>query len=244
MFDLKPKSLKFNRDVMRSVRRIIPDNSISKPESIYLARQLLTAYLLCQINSWAYPYSAIYRYVDGSAVLTQGIREFLEKSFEVRFSFPEKMEEGILYIIFYKETKSIAYAVMDRGTTHTGEIVEEKYKPLKNKLNRRGCLSLREVNFLIETIVAPRNHLPYFSEVHDPLSLHYFGNFLESDYHTQREALKLLSHLAPFNEFGFESPTELVLEPLCPLNQINEIEEIIARHRYSSNDDLIKKIEK
>ncbi len=213
MSNLKPRRFKFNRDVIRSVRDFIPHEAIGNPASIYLARKLLAAYLLCQVNSVNYPYSAIDRYVGGSAILSQGVQEFLEKSLEVRFDWPEDMEEGFFYMVFNKETNGIAYAVFNKNEHHRGEILEEKYKPFKKKLKRRGILSLQEVNFLIEQVVAPRNHLSYFSEVHDPLSLNYWVDFLESNLDEQKEALRLVSHLKPFDEFGFEPPTALVLEP-------------------------------
>ena len=234
MSTLKPRRFKFNRDVIRSVRDFIPHEDIENPASIYLARKLLAAYLLCQVNSVNYPYSAIYRYVGGSAILSQGVQAFLEKSLELRFDWPEDMEEGFFYMVFNKETNGIAYAVFNKNEHHRGEILEEKYKPFKEKLKRRGILSLQEVNFLIEQVVAPRNHLSYFSEVHDPLSLNYWVDFLESNFDEQKEALRLVSHLKPFDEFGFEPPTQLcldlidssALEPLA-----DEMDELIVHFR-------------
>jgi hypothetical protein len=65
------------------------------------------------------------------------------------------MEEGAFYLVFNKEIKGISYAVMNGEEHHTGEIVEDKYKPLKDRLRRRGTLSLKEVNFLIELALDP-----------------------------------------------------------------------------------------
>ena len=180
-----------------------------------LAQKFLTSFLSCQRNAWTDPpYSSIMWCFDGAAFLNQGVRKFLEKSLTVSFDWPHRMKEGVLYLAFNREANGILYKVRYQKKSHQGKIVEEKYQSLKNKLSQQGSLSLREVNFLIETEIAPRGDLPYFCEVHDPLMLHYFEDFLTQDLSTQKEVLKLLSHLQPFYTFGYELPTALVLDPL------------------------------
>lgn len=234
MKETSQRRLKFDREVIAVVREIVPDHTIiNTPESIEMARKFLAGFLLCQVNSWTYPYSAMTWCLERDAFLNKGIQKFLERSLEVSFDWPAKMQEGIFYLSFNKATKCIAYKVMYKGLSREGEILDEQYKPLKNSLNRSGVLSLslREVNFLIETIVSPSGHLPYFCEVHDPLSLDYFCDFLESDLNTQKEVLQLLSHLKPFDEFGFEPPTALALDDGYKTNQNETIDKIILCHR-------------
>jgi hypothetical protein len=219
--------------VIKKVNVLIPDIPTENTQSLFLSRKFLVAYLLCQINSWSYPYSSMAWCLEGYACLDKGVSKFLEKSLEILFEWPNKMKEGFFYLVFNKKTKKMVYKVRYHGKSYQGEIMDEQYKWLRNKLSRRGTLSLREVNFLIETVVAPRQHLPYFCEVHDPLSLDYFCDFLESDRKTKKEALQLLSHLKPFDEFGCEPPTALALDALDDFKKNNreEIDEIILRYR-------------
>ena len=59
MSTVKRGQLKFNRAVMRSMRDFLPDELQASPESLMLARKLLSAYGLCQVNSVNYPDSMI-----------------------------------------------------------------------------------------------------------------------------------------------------------------------------------------
>lgn len=227
----EPRRRIFDSKVIFDTCRMISEQEVSQPEIIGFTRQLLAGFLLCRINAWLDPYCSLMWCLENEIFLDKGLKKFVERSLQVNFNWPVNMKKSTLYMAFSPEKNSILYKVRYQKKSFQGEITETKYRTLINKLNRRGVLSLREVNFLIEEVMVPRNHLPYFCEVHDPIALNCLSGFFKSHIDAQKEALQLLSHLKPFDTFGYDFPTELVLEPLDAQGEKSEIERLIARYQ-------------
>lgn len=225
----EPKRQIFDRRVLFDTWRMISQQEARQPEIIGFAHQLLASFLLCRINAWSNPYSSLMWCLEQEIFLDKGLEKFVGRSLQVYFNWPKKMKESTLYMAFSPEKNSILYKVCYQKKSYQGEITEKKYRSLINKLNRQGVLSLREVNFLIEEVLVPRNHLPYFCEVHDPVAINGLSGFFKSHIDAQKEALELLSHLKPFDTLGYDFPTELVLEPLY--DEKSEIEQLISRYQ-------------
>lgn len=159
---------------------------------------------------------------------------------KVIFSRPKKMKERRLYLAFNPQTGNIVYAMKLKDVCYTGEISDDCYSPMTEKLKSRGLLSLKEVNFLLQKEIIKKSVLPKDTMVVDPVCRRIFRDFARHTVSEKTQAVMYLKEkLAGMNRFRFSEPASLYQWP--PASQdlwhvflnlpFDEIEKIIETYK-------------
>ena len=209
MSDVITRRLNLNGNVMALAQFMIPDNPNVEPRWVEMSRELLLGFLLHHVDSLNHSdaIGTILKNIEQSACVQKDIQTTIARSLEVQFFIPQEIKAGYFYLAFDKKADQINYAVMRGKICYRGEITDDDYIPLKQKLRITGTLSLKEVNFLIKKVVKKRKHLQRQLNVEDAKCRQYFSRFLALDAKTQTTVLALLlTHLKPFEDFKITEP--------------------------------------